>query len=48
MEIDYKTWEKSEEGDDKRRELEGIKRFKQTVHKLNNFKSVDINLEQLK
>lgn len=36
------------EADDKPLNLEAIKRFKHAINKLNNFKSVEINLEQLK
>lgn len=48
MEINYKTWLKIQEADNKPLDLEAIKRFKQTINKFNNFKSVEINLEQLK
>ena len=48
MEINYKTWLKIQEACYHTLELEAIKRFKQTINKFNNFKSVEINLEQLK
>ena len=47
MEINYKTWLKIQEADNKPLDLEAIKRFKQTINKFNNFKSVEINFNSL-
>lgn len=46
MEVEYKTWLKIQEADNKPLDLEAIKKFKQDVNKFGNLKSVEIKLEQ--
>ena len=45
MEVEYKTWLKIQEADNKPLDLEAIKKFKERVNKFGNLKSVEIKLE---
>ena len=46
MEVEYTTWLKIQEADNKPLDLEAIKKFKESVNKFGNLKSVEIKLEQ--